>query len=146
MVTTSNHLHPLQVGNCGSNSRLVVDEDDNCKFRLERVDRLSRLHKYIFFHFLVSTINSLPEFEHVKLVKDKTRHQSCKFSKSLTSILSNLNNVYSLTQSYRFPLWKLPSLASIFYNVITMKSNAIKTPAMYQNKLQLLVIKIFELF
>ena len=26
---TSNHLHPLQVENCNSNSRLVVDEDDN---------------------------------------------------------------------------------------------------------------------
>ena len=26
--TTSCHLHPLQVENCGSNSRLVVDEDD----------------------------------------------------------------------------------------------------------------------
>ena len=25
---TSNHLHPLQVENCGSNSPLVVDEDD----------------------------------------------------------------------------------------------------------------------
>ena len=35
---TSNHLHPLQVENCGSNSRLVGDEDDNGKFRLERVD------------------------------------------------------------------------------------------------------------
>ena len=32
-----NHLHPLQVQNCGSNSRLVVDEDDNGKFRFERV-------------------------------------------------------------------------------------------------------------
>ena len=31
----SNHLHPLQVDNCDSNSRLVVDEDDNGKFRLE---------------------------------------------------------------------------------------------------------------
>ena len=30
-------LHPLQVENCDSNSRLVVDEDDNDKFRLERV-------------------------------------------------------------------------------------------------------------
>ena len=30
---TSNHLHPLQVENCDSNSRLVVDEDDNGKFR-----------------------------------------------------------------------------------------------------------------
>ena len=33
---TSSHLHPLQVENCGSNSRLVVDEDCNGKFRLER--------------------------------------------------------------------------------------------------------------
>ena len=35
---TSNHLHPLQVENCDSNSRLVVDEDDNGKFRLERAN------------------------------------------------------------------------------------------------------------
>ena len=34
--TTSSHLHPLQVENCGSNSRLVVDDDDYGKFRLER--------------------------------------------------------------------------------------------------------------
>ena len=33
----SSHLHPLKVENCDSNSRLVVDEDDNGKFRLERV-------------------------------------------------------------------------------------------------------------
>ena len=31
------HLNPLQVENCESNSRLVVDEDDNSKIRLERV-------------------------------------------------------------------------------------------------------------
>ena len=36
---TSNHLHPLQVENCDSNSRLVVDEDDSGKLRLERVNR-----------------------------------------------------------------------------------------------------------
>ena len=35
--TTSNHLHPLQVENCDSNLRLVVDEDDYGKLRLERV-------------------------------------------------------------------------------------------------------------
>ena len=35
---TSNHLHPLQVENGDSNSRLVVDEDDNGKFRSERVN------------------------------------------------------------------------------------------------------------
>ena len=39
---TSNHLYPLQVKNCGSNLRLVVDEDDHGKFRLERVKGLKR--------------------------------------------------------------------------------------------------------
>ena len=40
---TSSHLHPLQVENCESNSRLIVDEG---KFRLERVKNLigSSLH------------------------------------------------------------------------------------------------------
>ena len=38
--TTSNHFHPLQVENCDSNSRLVVDEDDNGKFRTERVNTI----------------------------------------------------------------------------------------------------------
>ena len=38
--TTSSHLRPLQVENCGSNSRLVVNEDDNDKFRIERVKRV----------------------------------------------------------------------------------------------------------
>ena len=35
---TSSHLHPLQVENCDSNSRRVVDEDDNGKYRLELVN------------------------------------------------------------------------------------------------------------
>ena len=34
----SNHLHALQVENRDSNSRLVVGEDDNGKFRLEWVN------------------------------------------------------------------------------------------------------------
>ena len=37
---TSNHIRPIQVENCDSNSRLVVDKDDNGKFRLERVKEL----------------------------------------------------------------------------------------------------------
>ena len=41
---TSNHLHPLQVENCDSNSRLVVGGDDNGKFRLERVEAVECLH------------------------------------------------------------------------------------------------------
>ena len=32
---TSNHLHPLQVENCDSNSRLVVDGNDNVKSGLK---------------------------------------------------------------------------------------------------------------
>ena len=40
-LITSNHLHPLQVENCDSNSRLVVDEDKNGKFRPERVKAFS---------------------------------------------------------------------------------------------------------
>ena len=41
---TSTHPHPLQVENCDvSNPRLVVDEDNNGKFRLERVKALKYL-------------------------------------------------------------------------------------------------------
>ena len=42
---TSSHLRPLQVENCDSNSRLVVDEDDNGKFRPEMVKALNTFHK-----------------------------------------------------------------------------------------------------
>ena len=34
----SNHLHPLQVENCDSNLRFVVEEDDHGNFRLESVN------------------------------------------------------------------------------------------------------------
>ena len=34
---TSSRLHPLPVENCDSNSWLVVDADDNVKFRLASV-------------------------------------------------------------------------------------------------------------
>ena len=34
----ASHFHPLQVGNCDSNSRLVVDENDSGELRLERVN------------------------------------------------------------------------------------------------------------
>ena len=37
---TESHLHALQVENCDSNSRLVVHEGDNGKFRPERVNRI----------------------------------------------------------------------------------------------------------
>ena len=41
---TSSHFHPLQVENCASNSRLVVDEDDTGVFRLERVNAVCTTH------------------------------------------------------------------------------------------------------
>ena len=53
---TSNHLHPLQVENCDSNSRLVVDEDDNGKFRLERVNPFSADHAW-FVNLFPDNIN-----------------------------------------------------------------------------------------
>ena len=46
---TSNHLHSLQVENCDSNPRLVVDEDDNSKFRPERVNSVICPHFQLFF-------------------------------------------------------------------------------------------------
>ena len=49
---TSNHLHSLQVENCDSNSQLIVDEDDNGKFRPERVNGFIHVveerHKWTF--------------------------------------------------------------------------------------------------
>ena len=45
---TSNHLPALQVENCDSNSRLVVDEDENGKFWLERVKALKYFVKMFF--------------------------------------------------------------------------------------------------
>ena len=38
---TLSHLHPLQVENCDSNSRLVVDDVDNGEVRLERVNHVN---------------------------------------------------------------------------------------------------------
>ena len=34
---TESHLYPLQVENCDSNPRLVVDKDDKNKFRVESI-------------------------------------------------------------------------------------------------------------
>ena len=71
---TSNHLHPLQVENCDSNSRLVVDEDDNGKFKLERVGclqiRRPRLNSGICRAKMRAAANAheqfLPVFRHTR--------------------------------------------------------------------------------
>ena len=53
---TSNHLHPLQVENCDSNSRLVVNEDVNVKSGLKglRVGLLmgNRMVIYMLLRYL----------------------------------------------------------------------------------------------
>ena len=54
---TASHRHPLHVENCNSNSRLVVDEDDNGKSRLERVNVNENERKYLFMQH-VSQQNS----------------------------------------------------------------------------------------
>ena len=43
LSSTTKHLHQLQVENCDSNSRLVVDDDDNGEFRIERVKAINYL-------------------------------------------------------------------------------------------------------
>ena len=50
---TSSHLYPLQVENCDSNSRLVVDEDDNGKFRLQKVNHYPADHDYCRFWYVL---------------------------------------------------------------------------------------------
>ena len=54
---TSSHLHPLQVENCDSNSRLVVDEDDNGKFRLERVNACAAVNRFVYINTCRFNIN-----------------------------------------------------------------------------------------
>ena len=50
---TTNHIHPPQIKNCDRNLRLVVDEDDKGKFRLERVKLISTFtatgHKILIY-------------------------------------------------------------------------------------------------
>ena len=65
-----NHLHPLQGENCDSNSRLVVDEDDNIKSGLKGLRKRPRrevkiyiFNVYSFHHhrrFWPTSIRYLP--------------------------------------------------------------------------------------
>ena len=43
LLFTSTHLRPLQVANCDSNSRLVVDEDYNGNSGLKRLNKCNSL-------------------------------------------------------------------------------------------------------
>ena len=55
-LPTSNHLHPLQVKNCGSNSRLIDDENDNGKFGAERVNK---------FIYILPVLPDRPTRDHI---------------------------------------------------------------------------------
>ena len=55
----SYHFHPLQVENCYRDSRLVVDEDDNCKFRFGRVKTVIANVPNIIYDRQKSTISSI---------------------------------------------------------------------------------------
>ena len=61
---TSSHLHPLQVENCDSNSRLVVDEDDNSKLRLERVKPNTLTICWIYLPILSQYVEFIYQYSH----------------------------------------------------------------------------------
>ena len=57
----ASHFHPLQVENCDSNSRLVVDEDDYGKFRLKRVNAVPTTgFTYTIFVFIEMIPRMIP--------------------------------------------------------------------------------------
>ena len=53
---TLSHFHPLQVENCDSNLRFVVGEEDNGKFRFERVNgvcNISIIYQTTIYPYLI---------------------------------------------------------------------------------------------
>ena len=67
---TSSHLHLLQVENCDSNSRLVVDEDDNGKFRLQKVNPLTN-ETYVIVHLQVCPAHTMHNWKCLKIISDR---------------------------------------------------------------------------
>ena len=83
---TSSHLYPLQVENCGSNSRLVVDEDDNGKFRLQRVNIFALL-------FNASSLSS-NAVQHIYMCADQSyvdKRNVCQSLSESALLRSNLS-------------------------------------------------------
>ena len=67
LTPTSSHLYSLEVENCDSNSRLVVNEDDNGKFRLERAKALGLLFKINFISFRMCPATATHKFRWVTI-------------------------------------------------------------------------------
>ena len=60
LAPISMHIHPLQVENCDNISKLVVGEDDNGKFRFERVNHFPANRDFNrFYSFFISRLNQL---------------------------------------------------------------------------------------
>ena len=86
---TSSHLYPLQVENCDSNSRLVVDKDDNGKFRPERVN-----HKWPITDLVEIWVSCLRRLCCLLVCSEwKAWTRSC-VNKSNTSILIIVQSYY----------------------------------------------------
>ena len=89
--TCLSHFHPLQAENCDSNSWLVVDEDDNGKFRLERVNSINtKINQFlpvsyiilIFTHMKLCVATATNNFKWVK----NTHISNLQVSKKYTHI------------------------------------------------------------
>ena len=59
---TSSHLHPLQVENCDSNSRLVVDEDDTVNSGLKGLTYTAYFYCHNLFIKKVPLVQSVHPF------------------------------------------------------------------------------------
>ena len=81
---TSNHLHPRQVENCDSNSRLVVDEEDNGKFRLVKNSNINT-------RTIITRVNN-----HGKM-------PTLTWLKLISYIASLAHHAYTFTNSYIHP-------------------------------------------
>ena len=71
---TSNHLHSLQGENCDCNSRLVVYEDGNGKFRLERVNGIENVDISILKNrFIWIYITNWTKLKYMKKLSTKSK-------------------------------------------------------------------------
>ena len=78
--STLNDLHPLQIENCDSNLQLVGDEDDNGKFRVERVEALK--------HFCISHVNHMVFTPRTVGLKGVLSSPSCAVSAAARTLLA----------------------------------------------------------
>ena len=72
--STSNHLHPLQNENCDIDSRVVVDEDDNGKFRLQWVKNLNKAQVDVRFPHIMRTITEVLNVHNFLVTVRACRH------------------------------------------------------------------------